>query len=125
MARLIWLVIGFISLGLGFAGILLPLLPTTPFVLLAAYAFARSSPSLHDWLLSHPRFGLLIFNWNRYGAIPRGAKYWATVVVAATWGLSFVFGVKSLILIIQSVILSAVLIFLWTRPLPPKPDGDS
>ena len=55
--RVIWLIAGSISLGLGLLGVFLPLLPTVPFVLLAAFCFARSSERLHDWMLEHPKFG--------------------------------------------------------------------
>ena len=79
-SRLTWLVIGILSLGLGALGILLPLLPTTPLVLLAAFSFARSSDRLHQWLLEHDVFGALIENWRRYGAISRRAKIVSVVL---------------------------------------------
>ena len=75
--------VGLVALGLGALGIALPLLPTTPFVLLAAFAFAQSSEKLHRWLLEHNVFGPLIDNWHRYGAISRRAKIISVVSVVA------------------------------------------
>ena len=60
VARLVWLAVGLTALALGALGVVLPLLPTTPFVLLAAFAFARSSSRMHRWLHAHPVFGVLI-----------------------------------------------------------------
>ena len=69
----------FQALGLGaaalaIAGVALPILPTTPFVLVSAWAFARSSPRLEAWLRAHPRLGPPLKNWEQRRAIPRGAK---------------------------------------------------
>ncbi len=61
--------------GLGFIGAFLPVLPTTPFLILAAACFARSSPRFESWLLAHPRFGPLLTEWRTRGAIPRKAKF--------------------------------------------------
>ena len=64
-----WFALGFLALGLGALGVVLPLLPTTPFVLLAAFAFARSSERWHAWLLNHRIFGPIITDWREHGAI--------------------------------------------------------
>jgi uncharacterized protein len=69
-----FLALGYLMVGLGFVGIFLPILPTTPFLILAAGCFARSSPRLERWLLDHPRFGPLLRDWRERGAIPRRAK---------------------------------------------------
>ena len=82
MFRTLWLIIGLTSLALGIAGVVLPLLPTTPFVLLSAYCFARSSPRLHDWLLGHKIFGPLIHNWEQHRAISQRAKVLAVLSMA-------------------------------------------
>lgn len=75
VARAIFLVLGFVFVALGFIGAFLPVLPTTPFLILAAACFARSSTRFEGWLLNHPRFGPLLKDWRSRGAIPRKAKF--------------------------------------------------
>ena len=69
ISRPLFLTLGYVSLGLGIIGLLLPVLPTTPFILLAAFAFSKSSEKLHGWLLNHRLYGPLITNWQRHGVI--------------------------------------------------------
>ncbi|RED15287.1 YbaN family protein [Parasphingopyxis lamellibrachiae] len=114
--RLFWLVIGVVSLGLGAAGAILPLLPTTPFLLVAAFAFARSSPRLAAWLDAHRQFGPLIRNWRDHGAISRRAKIAAMSVILLTPVLSLVLGFAGWIIAVQIVVLSIVATFILTRP---------
>ena len=71
-----WL-LGAVSLAVGIVGIVLPLLPTTPFVLLAAACWAKASPRFHRWLHQHRYFGPMIQNWEEKRAVPRRAKYLA------------------------------------------------
>ncbi len=72
--RWAWWLLAWLSLGLGVVGVVLPGLPTVPFVLLSAYAAARGSHKLHRWLLAHRRFGPMIHDWPTYGAVSRRAK---------------------------------------------------
>ncbi|MBK6295222.1 MAG: YbaN family protein [Rhodoferax sp.] len=80
--RVLWLVGGSIALATGVVGIVLPLLPTTPFVLLAAYCFARGSERYEHWLLNHPRFGPMVLDWRANRAVPLRAKQLAWVMMA-------------------------------------------
>jgi len=114
--RLFWLIVGLISLGLGAAGVILPLLPTTPFLLLAAFAFARSSPKLASWLDAHPQFGPLIKNWRDHGAISRRAKIAAMVVILLTPAVSLMLGFAGWIIAVQLLVLTIVTTFILTRP---------
>lgn len=77
--RHLFLAAGGLFVALGFIGIFLPVLPTTPFLIVAAACFARSSPRLENWLLDHPRFGPLLRQWRERGAIPRKAKLMSLV----------------------------------------------
>jgi len=79
---------------LGVIGIFLPLLPTTPFMLLAAACFARSSRRFHGWLLANPTFGPLIREWERHRSIPRRTKLTAIVLMSLTMATSIVFFVE-------------------------------
>ena len=119
-ARLAWLTLGIVALGLGALGVLLPILPTTPFVLVAAFAFAQSSQRLHDWLLDHNLFGGLIANWRRYGAISRSAKMVSVASMVAVVLISLLIGVPIFVLAVQLLVLGACAWFILSRPLPPR-----
>ena len=104
--RLLYRIIGFLALALGFVGILLPLLPTVPFVLLAAFCFARSSPALEARILADPRFGPHIRAWREHGSISAYGKGAAVTAFAASallglalldWPLSALPGVVGLV----------------------------
>ena len=118
-ARLTWLVVGLLALVLGAIGIALPLLPTTPFILLAAFAFAQSSEKLHQWLLDHNVFGPLIDNWQQHGAISRRAKVLSVVTMAALPVISLVLAAPAVVVIVQVVVLGAAAAFVLSRPEPP------
>lgn len=113
--RMIWLALGTASLGLGGLGAVLPLLPTTPFVLLAACFFSRSSPALHDWLVSHPVFGTAIRDWQEQRAISRRGKIAAAIAIGLTMVLSLATGVGLPVLLVQTVVLCGALVFVLTR----------
>ena len=89
--KAILICVGCLSLVLGAIGVVLPLLPTVPFVLLAAFCFARSSSRLHGWLLANRWFGPSILSWQESRSIPLRVKYMAiaTIVVSAAITLSF------------------------------------
>ena len=114
--RAFWFTAGLISLAIGLVGIVLPLVPTVPLILLAAFCFSRSSERLHHWLIHHPTFGPSIADWQSHGAIHRRGKRFATVSIMAVFTISLVFGLATHILIIQAITLSLVLLFIWTRP---------
>jgi uncharacterized membrane protein YbaN (DUF454 family) len=113
-------VIGFVSLALAAIGIVVPLLPTTPLVLVSAIAFANSSERLHQWLLDHNVFGPLIANWRRHGAISRPAKIASLVSMVAIVVISLLVAVPTYVIVIQVLVLGAVATFIVSRPQPPR-----
>lgn len=116
MKRTILNIIGWLAVALGALGVFLPLLPTTPFILLAAWCFARSSPRFHAWLLYRSWFGSYLRHWQQYKAMPPGAKPRAIVMILLTFAVSLwlvkLFWVRILLL----VILTCLLIFMWRIP---------
>ncbi len=90
LARRLYLVAGSVALGLGGLGLFLPVLPTTPLVLLAAACYARGSPRFHAWLLANRTFGPLIEEWQRHRAIPYRTKLIAIAMMSATLSASIV-----------------------------------
>ncbi|MFY0638515.1 MAG: YbaN family protein [Maricaulis maris] len=111
-----WRVFGLVCVGLAVAGVALPLVPATPFLLLATFAFARSSPRLHAWLLAHKRFGPLIRNWQANGSIDRKSKLLAVVAMLMALALSIAMGVSLMVIVIQILVLSCAALFILTRP---------
>jgi uncharacterized membrane protein YbaN (DUF454 family) len=120
LVRGVWLVLGLICVGLGIIGALLPLMPTTVFLILAAGCFARSSPRLEAWLLNHKRFGPTLRAWRANGAIPRKAKIAACAGIALGY-LLFVVGAhpKLMLELIVGALMAACALFIVTRPAPP------
>jgi len=74
MKRIVFLLLGWLCVGLAFVGIFLPGIPTTPFLLVALWAFAKSSKRFHSWLLNHKKFGPILQNWESHKVVPRKAK---------------------------------------------------
>lgn len=108
--------LGLIALGLAIAGVFLPLLPTTVFLLIAAWAFARSSPRLDAWMRRHPRLGPPLRDWEERGAIPRRAKVLAVAMMATSWGVLYVTHASAAALIGSGVVLVCVAAYVVTRP---------
>ena len=116
--RWLWWLLAYASLGLGIVGIVVPGLPTVPFVLLAAFAAARGSQRLHAWLLGHRQFGPLIRDWEREAAVSRRAKRLATLMMVLCAAVMFLTAPKPWMAAIGSTIMACVALWLWRRPEP-------
>jgi uncharacterized membrane protein YbaN (DUF454 family) len=114
--RIVWFISGCVSLALGTIGIVLPLLPTVPFLLLAALCFAKSSDRTHQWLINHRIFGPPIQDWQQSGTIRRPAKILATLSILAAFIISLFLGIAWWALSLQAIVLTCVSIFIWSRP---------
>ena len=113
-ARILLMALGFVFAGLGAVGAFLPVLPTTPFVLLAAACFARTSPTFHRRLIENRLFGTYIEQWQRHGTIPVEAKRKAYGLVVGTFALSiFLVDPLWLRLTLAGVALALILFLVW------------
>lgn len=88
LTRPLWLALGWVALALAVIGAILPVMPSTCFVLVAAWAFGRSSPRLATWLRGLPVFGRVITDWERERAMPLWAKAWASLLICLSLGLT-------------------------------------
>ena len=123
MGRVLFLALGWGALALGLVGIALPGLPTTPFLLVAAFGFGKASPGLRNWLVHHPRFGPPIRDWEERGAISRRTKIKSVIAMVAVVAISVALGAPAWVLWVRSagvrIAASGIAIgaaFVLTRP---------
>lgn len=114
--RVFWYLLGCVALACGIIGIALPVVPTVPFLLVAAWAFAKSSPRLQHKILSHPTYGPPVRAWQERGAIGRVAKIWALGAMTAGVTLSFVLGMPLWVVATQAAVCAAVGAYVASRP---------
>jgi len=116
--RWFWWLLAYASLGIGIVGIVVPGLPTVPFVLLAAFAAARGSQRLRDRLLAHRQFGPVIRDWEREGAVSRRAKRLAIGMMALCAVVMFLTAPRWWMAATGTAIMACVALWLWRRPEP-------
>lgn len=117
--QLLWLGLGLAMVALGAIGALLPVMPTTVFLILALACFSRSSPRLEAWLLNHATFGAPLRQWREQGAISRKGKALAGTGMAAGYGLYLWTAAPHLwVALGVGLALVASLAYVWSRPQP-------
>ncbi|HEV7416208.1 MAG TPA: YbaN family protein [Tianweitania sediminis] len=117
LARGFYLVAGLLLTAVGIIGVFVPLLPTTVFLILAAWCFSRSSPRLEAYLLHHPRLGPPLQAWRRSGAIPRSAKWLAFAGMAGGYTLFYLAAEPGAALALAvAAFLAGCALFVGTRP---------
>jgi uncharacterized membrane protein YbaN (DUF454 family) len=116
-ARWLLVALGWSSLGMGVLGVFLPLLPTTPLVLLAAFFFSRGSERLHRWLVEHPAMGRYIRDWEAEQVVPPLGKYAATITMIpmVSWAI-LTRDIPLVVELTMGVVTAGTLWFIWTRP---------
>ncbi|MCW8946901.1 MAG: YbaN family protein [Sedimenticola sp.] len=115
--RVTYILLGWLFFGLGMLGVLLPVLPTTPFLLLSLWAFSNGSDTLHHWLYTHKTFGPTLQRWHQYRIIPVQAKI--LIVVSMLASLIYLTGFSDMnwqIILLIGVVMLIVASYLLTRP---------
>jgi uncharacterized protein len=115
MKKLFWKLLGFLSLGLAYIGVVTPGIPWSIFVVFSAYCFAKGSPRMHAWIYGHPKFGPFLTNWTEKKVFPRKLKY--LMILTMTSSVVFLYFTAP----IKAVIWSAafmVLVAIWAWRYP-------
>lgn len=115
-ARLLWRALAVLSLLLAVIGVVLPVLPTVPFLILAAWAGGKGWPALEHWLLNHAHFGPHIHRWRERGAVPRRAKWLATVMMGCSAVMLALTPAPLAVKIAVPAVMAMVATWLWRRP---------
>ena len=118
MKRMILISLGWLCVSLGFIGIFVPGIPTTIFLIIALWAFTKSSKKLRNWLLNHKRFGPILNNWQQHKVVPRRAKI-LMVVLMSLASILFYYSLQNLYLTIGLIII-LVLVAIYVILLPSK-----
>jgi uncharacterized membrane protein YbaN (DUF454 family) len=124
MLRPLYFAAGLILVAVGIVGYIVPVMPGTIFLILAAACFARSSRRLETWLVNHPRFGPSVVAWREHGAIPRRIKIIAIGAMAISFIIVLIAHPPALWLWITGAVLLACALFVGTRPEGPKTAKD-
>ena len=112
----LWRALALVCVALGLVGAFLPVLPTTPFLLVAAWAGSKGWPQLEAWLLAHPRWGPGLRRWRDHGAVPRRAKWAAIVMMAASAAFMAISPAPPALTLGVAAVMFCVAWWLWKRP---------
>ena len=121
-----YLGLGWLFFALGFIGAFLPVLPTTPFMILALGCFSKGSESLHNWLYNHPKYGPVLQDWDQHRMIPLKAKMTAiTMMTISAAYLIFLSNIPNVAIIVSLGLMSWGAIYILTKPSRPAPAATS
>lgn len=121
---LCWRFLAIFFVALGMIGVVVPGLPTVPFLLVAAWAGTRGWPALEQWLLEHPRYGEPILQWRQHGAVSRRAKCAASTMMLISIMIISFSNAYIAVKIGVPLMLCVTLLWLWNRPEPVEPRSD-
>lgn len=116
MKTLFWRSLVVIFITLGIIGAILPGMPTTVFLILAAWAASKGWPAMDAWLLNHPRYGATLRNWRENGTVPRKAKWIASIMMLFSGILMLFTNAPFLVKVFTDLTMFIVAIWLWMQP---------
>jgi hypothetical protein len=116
MKKFLWKILGFLSLGMAYVGVITPGLPYSIFVVFAAYCFAKGSPKMHAWIYGHPLFGPFLTNWNERRVFPTKMKFFMLAMMSTSLIIMFFTGVKPIGIISTAVFMALVAVWAWRFP---------
>ena len=116
MKQFLWKCLGFLSLGMAYVGVVVPGIPYSPFVVFAAYCFAKSSPRMHAWIMNHKTFGPFINNWNTKRVFPLKLKFFMLASMSVSLVIMYVTGVKLIGVISTAIFMGLVACWAWRFP---------
>ena len=122
MRTLFWRTLVVIFITLGIIGAILPGMPTTVFLILAAWAASKGWPQMDAWLLNHPKYGPTLRDWRANGTVPRKAKWIATIMMTASGILMLFTSAPFWVKVFTDTTMLVVAISLWLRPEPKLKD---
>ncbi len=116
MKRILWKILGFLSLGMAYVGVITPGLPYSPFVVFSAYCFAKSSPKMHAWIMNHKTFGPFISNWNQKRVFPLKLKFFMLASMSVSLILMYTGGVPMRGIVYTAIFMALVAFWAWRFP---------
>lgn len=116
MKKFLWKLLGFLSLGMAYIGVVTPGIPYSPFVVFSAYCFAKGSPKMHAWLYNHKLFGPFLTNWGEKRVFPQKMKYFMLGMMSLSLILMYTGGVKPIGIISTAIFMALVAIWAWRYP---------
>jgi uncharacterized membrane protein YbaN (DUF454 family) len=116
MKKLFWNILGFLSLGMAYIGVVTPGIPYSPFVVFAAYCFSKGSERMHRWIYNHKLFGPFLTNWNTKRVFPQKMKYFMLAMMSTSLIIMTVSGVKPVGIISTAGFMALVAIWAWRFP---------
>jgi hypothetical protein len=116
LKKFLWKVLGFISLGFAYIGVVTPGIPYSPFVVFSTYCFAKSSPRMHAWIMAHKIFGPFINNWNQRRVFPLRLKFFMLASMSLSLVLMAVGNVPQRGIIYTAIFMACVAVWAWRYP---------
>jgi uncharacterized protein len=120
MKNWLWKILGFLSLGMAYIGVITPGVPYSCFVVFAAYCFSKGSPRMHAWLYNHKFFGPFLTNWTEKRVFPLKMKYFMLFMMSSSLAIMFFTGVKPIGIISTACFMFLVAVWAWRYPSSPE-----